>query len=187
MAETDETEGRRGAGPGGGAGPGAQEPGGVYALGTGEGRVTPVGPRERMVWKVTGAQTGGRLDVCENVTEPGAGPPLHVHHASDEAYYVLEGTFAVRLGERTITALPGTFVFIPRGTVHAFMNAGARPARLLLTFSPGGVDRFFEELGPLVAAESPDPARLAAVGARHRVEVVGPPLEALGVASEEAP
>jgi mannose-6-phosphate isomerase-like protein (cupin superfamily) len=171
----------------GGAGSGAQEPGGASALGAGEGRVTPVGPRERIVWKVTGDRTGGGLDVGENVTEPGAGPPLHVHHASDEAYYVLEGTVAVRVGARTLTAPPGTFVFIPRGTAHAFMNAGARPARLLLTFSPGGVDRFFDELAPLVAAESPAPARLAAVGARHRVEVVGPPLEALGVGSEAAP
>jgi mannose-6-phosphate isomerase-like protein (cupin superfamily) len=167
--------------------PGDKEPGGAYALGVGEGRVTPVGPRERIVWKVTGDCTGGGLDVCENLTEPGAGPPLHVHHASDETYYVLEGTFTVRVGERTFTATPGAFVFIPRGTVHAFMNAGARPARLLLTFSPGGVDRFFQELAPLAAAEPPDPAGLAAVGAKYRVEVVGPPLEALEASREDAP
>jgi mannose-6-phosphate isomerase-like protein (cupin superfamily) len=159
----------------------------AVALGAGEGRVTAVGPRERHVWKVTGAQTGGRLDVCENVTEPGAGPPLHIHHANDEAYYVLEGTFRVRLGERTLTVAPGAFVFIPRGTPHAFMNAGPQPARLLLTFSPGGVDRFFEDLGPLLATAPADPERLAPVLAKHQVEVVGPPLADLEPPAGPAP
>jgi quercetin dioxygenase-like cupin family protein len=169
----DSTDGREGTGAG--AAPSRD----AYALGAGEGRVTPVGARERNVWKVTGDRSGGLLDVCENVTEPGAGPPLHIHHASDETYYVLEGTFTVRLGEQTFTATPGTFVFIPRGTVHAFMNAGPAPARLLLTFSPGGVDRFFEDLTPVMAAEPPDMARAAAVSEKHRLEIVGPPLAAL--------
>jgi quercetin dioxygenase-like cupin family protein len=159
----------------------------AFALPAGGGDTTAVGPRERNVWKVTGAATGGLLDVCENITEPGAGPPLHIHHASDETYYVLEGTFTVRLGERTFTATPGAFVFIPRGTVHAFMNAGPGPARLLLTFSPGGVDRFFADMGPLLATEPPDSEGLAAVLARHRVEVVGPPLAELAPAAPPAP
>jgi quercetin dioxygenase-like cupin family protein len=167
---------------------GSEEAPGPIARPPGEGRVTPVGPRERAIWKVTGAATGGLLDICENVTEPGAGPPLHIHHANDETYYVLEGTFRVRLGERTFSAPPGTFVFIPRGTVHAFMNAGARPARLLLTFSPGGVDGYFEELGPLLAgAPPPDSERFAPLNAKYQIEVVGPPLADLEPAAPDAP
>ena len=40
---------------------------------------------------------------------------------------------------------PGDFVNVPRGTVHRFHNAGADPVRLILTFTPAGIEKFFEE------------------------------------------
>ncbi len=38
-----------------------------------------------------------------------------------------------------------SFVVVPRGVVHQPSNPGMQPSRVLLIFSPAGMDRFFEE------------------------------------------
>jgi oxalate decarboxylase/phosphoglucose isomerase-like protein (cupin superfamily) len=69
----------------------------------------------------------------------------------------------MRVGSRTITAPEGSFVVVPRGVVHQPSNPGAEPTRVLLIFSPAGMDHFFEEAAegrmPLQAAPT-DPAVL---------------------------
>ena len=42
---------------------------------------------------ITGRETAGGLVVLEGVAQPKTGPPLHVHHREDEAFYVVEGKF----------------------------------------------------------------------------------------------
>jgi mannose-6-phosphate isomerase-like protein (cupin superfamily) len=63
--------------------------------------------------------------------------PLHVHHADDEAWYVLDGALRFRLGEQTFEAGPGGAVMAPKGTPHSYGNArqGER-ARYLLVMTP---------------------------------------------------
>ena len=61
---------------------------------------------------------------------------LHVHHADDEAWYVLEGTLGFRLGEKTATASAGSAVLAPAGMPHSYWNAGPGRARYLLVASP---------------------------------------------------
>ena len=58
---------------------------------------------------------------------------------------MLEGELTVRAGEQTLQAPAGSFVVIPRGVVHQPSNPSNQPARVLLIFSPGGMDRFFIE------------------------------------------
>ena len=79
--------------------------------------------------KATGEETGGSIGFLEATSAPGTGPPRHIHHSCDELFYVLEGEFLFLVGERQVSALPGTFVFIPRGTVHAAKVIGVSPAR----------------------------------------------------------
>lgn len=119
-------------------------------------RVRHVAPGEgRAVWvvgdtytfKATAAETEGRLVVWEAVIPPGAGPPPHLHHTQDEAYYVLEGELEVLDGEKTFTARAGAFVFIPRGAVHCFRNVSATPSRMLLWMNPAGFEEFFFAVG----------------------------------------
>src|SRR5690349_14632410 len=95
-----------------------------------------------LTFKARGEQTGGALTAIENVIAPGDGPPLHVHANEDEAWWVIEGTLAFRIGERAAEAPAGTFVFVPRGVPHAFRNAGDGPARILVLFTPAGMERF---------------------------------------------
>ena len=68
-----------------------------------------------------------------------------IHYREDESFYVREGTLAIRVGDRTFNASPGDFVHVPRGTVHCFTNIGAGHAKMLVTFTPAGMEKFFEE------------------------------------------
>ena len=86
---------------------------GNMILGPGEGKMVPV-PGHKVTHKVVGADTGGAYSLLE-VELVGDGSPQHIHKAEDEALYVLEGEINVLMGERTIRATTGSFVFIPQG------------------------------------------------------------------------
>lgn len=82
-----------------------------------------------------------------------AGPPqyqapLHVHHADEEAWYVLEGTLCVLRGEETVEARAGAGVLVPRGTPHTFWNPGPGPVRYLLVMTPR-IQRMIEAIHAL--------------------------------------
>ena len=63
--------------------------------------------------------------------------PLHVHHADDEAWYVLEGVLQFRVGDERFEAGPGSAVLVPKGTPHAYGNARrGQFARYLLVMTP---------------------------------------------------
>jgi mannose-6-phosphate isomerase-like protein (cupin superfamily) len=63
--------------------------------------------------------------------------PLHVHHADDEAWYVLEGVLRFRIGDEIFEAQPGSAVLAPKGTPHSYGNARkGEPARYLLVMTP---------------------------------------------------
>ena len=83
--------------------------------------------------------------MCGGGPPPGGGPPLHIHTREDETFYVLDGEVEFLLGEETVTARRGDFVNIPRGTVHRFINTGTDTARLVLTFTPAGIEQWFAE------------------------------------------
>ena len=62
--------------------------------------------------------------------------PFHVHHADDEAWYVLAGSLRFRVGEETVDAPAGTTVFVEKGTPHAYGNPSPAAARYLLVMTP---------------------------------------------------
>jgi quercetin dioxygenase-like cupin family protein len=121
--------------------------------------------------------TNGLFSFFEVTTLPDGGPPLHMHDDHDEALFVLEGQYEIRVDERTIAGRPGTVAYSPRGVAHRFRNVLDTPSRLLVVASPGGHERFFEELSEVLAAGPPDPAKLVEVATRNHViglEPVGP-------------
>ena len=103
------------------------------------------GPGDHYTFLVTGEESGGAYFVMEALVLPGGGPPPHIHTREDETYYILEGQIEVLLGEETSIAGPNDFVNVPRGTVHCFRNAGSETARMVLTFTPAGIEKWFEE------------------------------------------
>jgi quercetin dioxygenase-like cupin family protein len=99
-----------------------------------------------MVVKLRDEDTAGAYSVYDNTIPPGSpGPRPHIHRQHEETFYVLEGELTVRVGSRKIVAPAGSFVVVPRGVVHQPSNPGMQPTRVLLLFSPAGMDRFFEE------------------------------------------
>jgi quercetin dioxygenase-like cupin family protein len=128
-----------------------------------------------LTFKVRGGETGGALTALENVIPPGEGPPMHVHAGEDEAWYVLEGELRFSLDGELHTASAGSFVFVPRGAPHCFQNVGRTPARLLVLFTPSGMERFFERFAALPAGRF-DPESFRTTGAEAGMDVVGPPL-----------
>jgi quercetin dioxygenase-like cupin family protein len=86
---------------------------------------------------------------------------------------VIEGEMRFKLGDELQAAPAGSFVFIPRGTPHTWQNVGDGPARMLIHFTPSGMERFFDGFAAL---ETPGPAAFEEVGAEVGVAVVGPAL-----------
>jgi RimJ/RimL family protein N-acetyltransferase/quercetin dioxygenase-like cupin family protein len=115
-------------------------------VGPEEGKALPNPIGGRMMVKVRDGDTGGSFSVHDNVIPAGSPGPLpHLHRDHEETFYVLEGELTVRVGERRITAPAGSFVVIPRGVVHQPSNPQTEPTRVLLIFSPAGMEHFFEE------------------------------------------
>src|SRR4051812_37486587 len=130
----------------------------------------------RIAIKLTAEHTRGHLGMWEWEAPRGAATPLHVHRREDEEFVVLEGTARFLVGDRRIDAAPGDVVFLPLGVPHAYVITSER-ARVLGMVTPGGHEQFFIDVG--AAADGPrvepDRAAMAAGGARHGVEIVGPP------------
>jgi quercetin dioxygenase-like cupin family protein len=112
-----------------------------------EGESVWIGDRELVTFKERGKDTGGHFALVEVIGLPGSGPPPHIHHRVDEVYCLLEGELKVLDGERTFTADAGSVFHIPKGTLHAWRNTTAKPARTLLFITPAGFEGFFEEAG----------------------------------------
>jgi quercetin dioxygenase-like cupin family protein len=121
--------------------------------------------------------TNGVLGAVDVVSPRGAGPPLHVHHREDEAFYVVEGEYTVFVGDESIAGIPGSWVWGPREVPHGYQVHSPRGRHLSLTM-PAGFEAFFEEVADL-ATPSTDPrdtmSQISAVSARYGVELLGPP------------
>jgi quercetin dioxygenase-like cupin family protein len=149
-----------------------------YAIAAGEGeRLWIVG--DTMTLKATGESTGGGLVLIENLTAPGGGPPPHIHTTEDEFFFVLDGSFEIRIGDDTHALGPGGFAYVPRGTVHNFHNASETPSRILVGFTPGGIEGFFRESGRPATDDGPAPpldadeiARTTAAAPKYGLEAV---------------
>jgi quercetin dioxygenase-like cupin family protein len=126
------------------------------------------GPGDSYRFLITGAETGGAYFAMEAIVPAGGGPPPHIHRNEDETFYVLEGELEFLLGDRLVTGTAGDFVNVPRGIVHRFHNAGTARARLILTFTPAGIEKFFEEtLERADNLDQPPPDNIQEVAARY--------------------
>ena len=136
----------------------------MLAPGEGE-RYSPPG-HPAVVLKAGASATLGAYSLLE-FTVAGNGPPMHVHHDAEEAFYVLDGEITIRIGTETIQAIAGSFVLIPRETPHTFDNASDHPSRMLTIFSPPGFEQFFPQVAALTEPAG-SPAFLAAVQSIRR-------------------
>jgi mannose-6-phosphate isomerase-like protein (cupin superfamily) len=100
----------------------------------------------------------GEVAFYEYVSEPGVtGPPQHVHHAHDETFYVVDGTYEFTMGAEGALLTRGAFLFVPRGTPHTFRNAGRGPGCIVGTFNPARFANYFRELAAMIDATGSAP------------------------------
>ena len=108
-----------------------------------------------MVWS---EESGGGFSLVEHPIPPSAlCAPLHRHSREDEYSFVLEGRMGAQLGVEVVYAEAGDLVFKPREQWHTFWNDADTRCRILEIISPGGFERFFDEVA--LGTLSPDAAR----------------------------
>lgn len=147
----------------------------AYVIRDGEGETIPGPAGGPSTIKANTLSTGGSFTLIENVIGPKQGPPRHIHRREDEMWFVLGGNFRFIAGERIFEAPEKSFVFVPRGTAHCFQNVDATDSRIMVMFTPSGMERFFREHAEM-GARVVDPARYQEIAERSCMEVAGPPL-----------
>jgi quercetin dioxygenase-like cupin family protein len=126
-----------------------------------------------------GDETGGAVTIMEMTIPAGAGPPPHTHPGG-ESVYVIEGKLRYHIGDDVVEGGPGSFFYVPEGTKENFEPL--EQSRLLVIYTPGGIDGFFAEAGePAQANELPPPSdtppdleRLVEIGRRYGMEIEAP-------------
>lgn len=127
----------------------------------------------------SGEDTGGAFSLIHAVVPPGGGPPPHIHRREDEAFYVLDGDLTFTADGSSFTAGVGSWITLPKGSLHFFRNTGTKAATMLIAVTPSGLDRFFAEVGTAVkdrAAPAPavtqaDVEKLLAIAPRYGIEI----------------
>ena len=114
-------------------------------------------------------QATGSYEIFLQRGPEGSGPPPH-SHPWDESFYVLQGEIDFGIGDESTTALPGTLVHLPAGTVHWF-RFGKGGAEMLSMTSRLGASQMFTDFAKEIAPVNPDLAQLADVGGRHGLKV----------------
>jgi quercetin dioxygenase-like cupin family protein len=122
------------------------------------------------VIKATAADTGGQMTIVEVTEGPGAEAPLHVHYRDDEGFWILEGDVTFEVGDASIEAHAGDYVFGPRDIPHRY-TVGDAGCRMLFIMTPGGFEDLVTEMSEPAGArtlppprqEEPDWERIAAI------------------------
>lgn len=94
-------------------------------------------PAPREVELIGGAATGASFTLATLTLPPhsaGAEPDVHAGYA--EGHYVLSGTLAATVGERTVIVRAGEAFYVAAGVPHTCWNPAAAPAVVLLIATP---------------------------------------------------
>jgi quercetin dioxygenase-like cupin family protein len=89
-----------------------------------------------------GEQTNNAFTVIEAVVQPGFEVSLH-QHDFDESFYIVEGTMTVQVNGETGRVPAGSYVFVPGGAPHGFVNREKAPLRNVVTTTPAALERMF--------------------------------------------
>ncbi|HEY7598047.1 MAG TPA: cupin domain-containing protein [Actinophytocola sp.] len=136
-----------------------------------------------VVFKATGADTGGQYWLAELSCNRGYGSPVHVHSREDELFQILDGEMSIEVGDEKYHAKPGASVFLPRNVPHSY-KAESDTVKALVLGTPAGYENWFVETGtPAERLEVPafDPSTFPDFGAviastqKYGGQVLGPP------------
>jgi uncharacterized RmlC-like cupin family protein len=120
------------------------------------------------------------MAIIEITEPPGAEAPLHVHHREDEGFWILEGSATFEVGDTTIEAEAGDYLFGPRDIPHGY-TVGAAGCRMLFIMTPGGIEELIIATSEPAASrtlpsppeEEPDWEHLVSMARAYGVELFG--------------
>ena len=130
--------------------------------------------------KTSAETTGGSFCLTEQQGRRGIATPMHSQTADQETFIILDGELRFYRGDDdTTTAGPGTTIYVPAGTPHAF-EIVSDSARFLNLTTPNH-EAFFRAVSEpapareLPPAGPPDMPKVMAAAAQFGVEILGPP------------
>lgn len=115
---------------------------------------------------VDARNSNGLYGMVETVAPSGGGPPPHAHSREDETFHVIQGTAEFTVGGTKTTCGPGSVVYGPRGIAHGYRNVGDGDLRVVIIYTPGGVEEIFQDWAD-------DGRRVADIMAGYGVTLVG--------------
>jgi len=111
--------------------------------------------------------TGGSSAVMTQASPPGGGPPPHSHQNEDETFYVVKGDYEFLHNGGWSKLSAGDVAHAKRGSTHTFRNVGNADGKILIFISPGGFEKYLEEISVLSMPD--DMQRLLAISARYGI------------------
>lgn len=81
----------------------------------------------------------------------------HTHDRHEECIFVIEGKGIARVEGVEHEITPGSCVWVGLNRKHHFLNPNDEPMTFVWLLMPGGLDRFFEEIGRPREADQPAP------------------------------
>jgi quercetin dioxygenase-like cupin family protein len=126
---------------------------------------------ERYIIRASSEQTNGAYSMLEVVADPRNGVPMHIHDNEEEHFIILEGKALVASGDVRREVAAGSSITISRGVPHAWCNISKdTPLRMLVLFTPGGLEALFRESAEL------EPADKVALAKKFGTRIIGPAL-----------
>ena len=125
---------------------------------------------------LSAAESNGSLSITDSVSQPGDGPPRHIHHDADEAFVVLSGDVTFWLEGTLHKVGPGGAIMVPRGKEHTFHISSDRPSRHLVILTPGGFEGFFREMADGNYAIPANMQQITQIAEKYHLTFTGPPL-----------
>lgn len=111
--------------------------------------------------------TNGRLTLVEDRLKPGFHLARHYHKQMTEIFYVLEGSVEFTFDDNTVSATPGMTIIIQPALWHEVRSE--KGGTLLTMFSPGGFEKYLEELAALPAERFEDQEFMKTLAERHDI------------------
>jgi quercetin dioxygenase-like cupin family protein len=98
-----------------------------------------------------------------------------VHHAQDEIFYILEGSYKFQVGNEKYDLRIGDSIFLPRKVPHAWTQVSEKGKMTVIMQPAGKLEDFFVAIAAL--DHEPDQQEVAKMFSDNEMEVVGPPLK----------
>lgn len=131
------------------------------------------------IFKATGANSDGRMELAVLPVGYGFGPPLHIHDVQEDSFYIVDGVITAQLGDDLVELGPGDFATAPPGVPHTFTNTDRDHLATVVNLMTPGIG-FDQYITAVMAGADPD--EMERLNKEYGVTMVGPSLaEKLGL------